>query len=74
MTRVKLVKPRTRGLRIDRCGVGLGPPAERFRSVERCYRQAADECVLDFYDDHPVGSMCGYVDVGAGRPGGAGNF
>jgi hypothetical protein len=24
---------------------------------------------LDFYDDQPVGSMRGYVDVGAGRQG-----
>jgi hypothetical protein len=32
-------------------------------------RRAPDECTLDFYDDQPVESMGGYVDVGAGRQG-----
>jgi hypothetical protein len=33
------------------------------------YRRAPDERTLDFYGDQPVGSMRGYVDVGAGRQG-----
>jgi hypothetical protein len=52
------------------CGVGLGPACRAVEIGRTLVLQASgDECTLDFYDDQPVGSMRGYVDVGAGRQG-----